>query len=85
VVKNLDFNLPIIERVLGVQWNVASDTFSFSITIKDRLATRRGLLSVISSVYDPLRFVAPFVPPEYSYKTCAKESLTGTTLYHKKI
>ena len=63
VVKNLDFDLPIIERALGVQWNVASDTFGFSITIKDRPATRRGLLSVISSVYDPLGFVAPFVLP----------------------
>ena len=63
VVKNLDFGLklPIIERALGVQWNVASDTFSFSITVKNRPATRRGLLSVISSVYDPLGFVAPFV------------------------
>ena len=63
VVKNLDFDLPVIERALGVQWNVASDTFSFNITIKDRPATRRGLLSVISSVYDPLGFVAPFVLP----------------------
>lgn len=63
VVKNLDFDLPIIERALGVQWNVAFDTFSFSITIKDRPATRRGLLSVISTVYDPLGFVAPFVLP----------------------
>ena len=63
VVKNLDFDLPIIERALGVRWDVASDTFSFSITIKDRPATRRGLLSVISSVYDPLGFVAPFVLP----------------------
>ena len=63
VVKNLDFDLPIIERALGVRWDVASDTVSFSITIKDRPATRRGLLSVISSVYDPLGFVAPFVLP----------------------
>ena len=56
------FDLPVIERALGVQWNVVSDTFSFSI-IKDRPATRRGLLSVISSVYDPLGFVGPFVFP----------------------
>ena len=49
--------------MLGVRWDVASNTFSFSITIKNRPATRRRLLSVISSVYDPLGFVAPFVLP----------------------
>ena len=60
-VKNLDFDHPIIERALGVQWQVSSDTFSFNINIRDRPATRRGLLSFISAVYDPLGFVAPFI------------------------
>ena len=60
-VKNLDFDHPIIERALGVRWQVSSDTFSFNINIKDRPANRRGLLSVISSVYDQLGFVAPFI------------------------
>ena len=62
-VKSLDFDLAVIERALGVQWQVSSDTFGFSISIKDRPATRRGILSVISSVYDPLGFIAPFVLP----------------------
>ena len=60
-VKNLDFDNPIIERALGVQWQVSSDTFSFNINIRDRPVTRRGLLSFISAVYDPLGFVAPFI------------------------
>ena len=60
-VKNLDFDNPIIERALVVQWKVSSDTFSFNINIRDRPATRRGLLSFISSVYDQLGFVAPFI------------------------
>ena len=60
-VKNLDFDKPIIERALGVQWQVSSDTFSFNINIRDRPATRRGLLSFISSVYGQLGFVAPFI------------------------
>ena len=62
-VKNLDFGHAPIERALGVQWCISSDTFRFSIAIKDRPATRRGILSVVSSVYDPLRFVAPFILP----------------------
>ena len=49
-----------MERALGVQWNVASDQFGFSIIIEDRPATR-VLLSKISSVYEPLGFVVPFI------------------------
>ncbi|XP_028408734.1 uncharacterized protein LOC114531301 [Dendronephthya gigantea] len=60
-VKNLDFDQTSIERALGVGWNVSSDTFGFSVVIKDRPSTRRGILSVVSSVYDPLGFAAPFI------------------------
>ena len=34
-VKDLDFDKTPIERALGVQWNVSSDTFGFAIVIKD--------------------------------------------------
>ena len=60
--KTLDLsydNLPI-ERALGVQWCVESDTFKFRITVKDKPVTRRGKLSSVSSIYDPLGFAAPF-------------------------
>ena len=60
-IKDLDFDKIPIERALGVRWNVSSDTFGFAIVIKDRPATRRGILSTVSSVYDPLGFVAPFI------------------------
>ncbi|KAL0152844.1 hypothetical protein M9458_051849, partial [Cirrhinus mrigala] len=62
-VKNLDLNhdmLPV-ERVLGVQWCAESDTFKFKIVVKERSFTRRGILSVISAIYDPLGFLAPVV------------------------
>ena len=49
-VKQLDFNKSKhIERPLGVQWNVATDKFGFSITVKDRPLTRRDVLSTFSS------------------------------------
>ena len=60
-VKDLDLdseNLPV-ERALGVQWCVQSDSFRFKITLRDRPLTRRGILSVISSIYDPLGFLSP--------------------------
>ena len=60
-IKDLNFDKLSVERVLGVQWNVSTDQFGFSIVIKDRPPTRRGILSVVSSVFDPLGFVAPFI------------------------
>lgn len=60
-IKNLDFDreaLPM-ERALGIQWCIESDTFQFSIALKDRPCTRRGILSTVSSIFDPLGFVAP--------------------------
>ena len=60
-VKDLDFDKTPIERALGFQGNVSSDTFGFAIVIKDRPVTRRGILSIVSSVYDPLGFVAPCI------------------------
>ena len=60
-IKDLDLRLDLlpIERALGVQWCVESDTFQFRITLDDKPLTRRGVLSTICSVYDPLGFVGP--------------------------
>ena len=60
-VKGLDFDKLPVKRALGVQWNVSSDTFGFSIVIKDRTVARGGILSIVSLVYDPLGFVVPFI------------------------
>ena len=48
-----------MERALGVQWCIESDTFKFTISLKDRPCTRRGILSTISSIFVPLGFVTP--------------------------
>lgn len=61
--KDLDLNsdsLPV-ERALGVHWCVETDTLQFRITLQDKPLTRRGILSTVSSVYDPLGFLAPVV------------------------
>ena len=50
-----------VERALGVQWAIESDMFGFMFVIKDQPLTRRGILSTISSVYDPLGIAAPFL------------------------
>ena len=61
--KNIDLDLDKLpmERALGVHWCIQSDTFQFRLTLKDRSCTRRGILSTISSIFDPLGFVAPIL------------------------
>ena len=51
------------QRALGVQWDVSKDTLSFRVNVKTGAATRRGILSTVSAVYDPLGFGAPFILP----------------------
>ncbi|XP_025760779.1 uncharacterized protein LOC106097018 [Oreochromis niloticus] len=51
------------ERALGVQWDIEHDVFTFSIVNKDKQLTRRGILSNVSSIYDPLGFLAPVILP----------------------
>ena len=50
-----------MERALGVHWCVHSDSLKFKIELKDVPCTRRGILSTISSIYDPLGLIAPVV------------------------
>ena len=49
------------EKALGVFWRVETDTLGFQVTCLEKAASRRGVLSVVSSVYDPLGMVAPFI------------------------
>ena len=64
--KSLDLhvqgNMPP-ERALGVLWSPETDRFSFTVEIKDHRLTRRGILSTVSALYDPLGFVAPAILP----------------------
>ena len=62
-IKDLDLEQKelLSEQVLGVQWCVESDAFQFRITLTNKPFTRRGILSTVSSIYDPLGFAAPFL------------------------
>lgn len=62
-IKNIDLDkqpLPL-ERVLGVEWCIESDSLKFRITLKDKPMTRRGVLATVSSIYDLLGLAAPFL------------------------
>lgn len=43
-----------------MRWVVEDDNFTFSVIIKPQPPTQRGILSMVSSIYDPLGFLAPF-------------------------
>ena len=55
--------LPVEHALLNIQWCGKSDVFEFRIVVNDQPPTRRGILSVVSSIYDPLGFAAPFTLP----------------------
>lgn len=70
-VKDVDLNhedLPV-QTVLGVRWNVESDTFTFKVSLNEKPTTRRGILSTVASVYDPLGFLCS--------KRCARRASVG--------
>ncbi|KAK0154148.1 hypothetical protein N1851_003772 [Merluccius polli] len=60
----LSFDELPLERALGIQWDVESDHFRLSVSLKDQPATCRGILSTVASLYDPLGFVAPIILQE---------------------
>ncbi len=47
------------QRSLGLNWETATDTFTFKVSVNDKPFTRRGVLSIINSLFDPLGLVAP--------------------------
>ena len=60
---NLDFSKdPIpMQRSLGVYWDLKSDSFTFQVALEEKPFTRRGVLSVTNSLYDPLGLAAPVI------------------------
>lgn len=58
---DLSFNNLPLERALGIQWDVESDHFRFNVSLKEQPATRRGILSTVASLFDPLGLVAPIL------------------------
>ena len=73
-VKDLDLNyseLPM-QSVLGVKWNIETDAFSFNVVLHDKAATRRGILSMVASVYDPLGFLSPYILKRVLQEMCRR-------------
>ena len=48
------------EKALGLTWDLEEDVLTFIASIKTKPVTRRGMLSGVSSLFDPLGLVSPF-------------------------
>jgi hypothetical protein len=61
--KDLDLRQDVlpIQHALGVQWNLENDQLTFNVSIPEKPLTRRGALSIVNSLYDPLGLVAPVI------------------------
>lgn len=58
--RDLDLHrdsLPV-QRSLGVYWNL-EDAFTFRVALPEKPFTRRGVLSIVNSIYDPLGLAVP--------------------------
>ena len=60
-ILSLSHSDQICERVLGLEWEVRNDKFKFQVNVKNKPPTQRGMLSILSSVFDPLGFAAPVI------------------------
>lgn len=61
--KDLDLGMdPLpLQRSLGLYWNLETDSFTYLVSQEKKPFTRRGVLSTVNSLYDPLGFVAPII------------------------
>ena len=66
-VVNLDIEDLPTECALGLKWNVEADKFVWEVLdkvqrqLEGKSMTRRGILSIVSSLFDPLGFFAPYI------------------------
>ena len=66
------------ERILSVHRDFENDNLFVTITNKRKPFARRGILSVITMLFDPLGFTAPVILKlNCYYKICVEMDLVG--------
>ncbi|XP_061185158.1 uncharacterized protein LOC133193208 [Saccostrea echinata] len=66
-------DLPV-HHSLGLSWNLATDTFMYKASEEQKPLTKRGLLSTVNGLFDPLGFIAPII---LNGKLIMREAFTG--------
>lgn len=59
--KDLDLSIDTlpVQRSLGMRWDLNADSFFFEVAEDLKPFTRRGVLSTVNSLFDPLGFLSP--------------------------
>ncbi|XP_028413873.1 uncharacterized protein LOC114536722 [Dendronephthya gigantea] len=82
---DLDLNKLPISRTLGLCWDADSDEFYFSSIKTDKPSTKRGILSVVSSLFDPLGFLLHLsCPPKYFFRSSGVKEWVGMMKYSRQ-
>ena len=68
---DLDDDLPV-SKTLGIYWNAETDNLEVHVNVSHKPPTRRGILSMVSQLFDPLGFLQPCILPvkRLLQKTC---------------
>ena len=48
------------QRTLGMEWILARDWLAFASNLEQKPATRRGILSTVAQISDPLGLLSPY-------------------------
>ncbi|XP_074632440.1 uncharacterized protein LOC141890779 [Acropora palmata] len=91
-VVNLDKEDLPTACTLGLKWNVEADKFIWDVSTKfkhlveTKPVTRRGILAIVSSLFNPLGFIAPYIMKQsYCCKTSAGRNWAGTLQSQNRI
>lgn len=78
---DLNFDELPIEGTLGLKWNTETDSFRFSVySLQTPESTKRGVLSRLSTVFDPLGVLAPYMlPAKCLVQSLWRKKKTGTS------
>lgn len=83
-IQNVNFTeeyLPF-HHSLGLTWNIKTDSFMFNLPFEMKSHTRKGILLVINSIFDPLGFIAPVT---IKGKMLLRETTQGTTGWDEEL
>ncbi len=59
-IKDLDLEGDVPnQKALGMVWKMDTDQFGYQVDIRSKPSTRRGMLSTLCALYDPLGFAGP--------------------------
>lgn len=77
-VRNLNLSADELpnEKTLGISWDPNSDVFQYTIRLEPRPQTKRGILSTVASLFDPLGLVSPItLEPKHILQTLTRLKL----------